>query len=217
MKVDLHLHTPSSEINGDSINWVSELDSIKKMYSNKIGSFAFTDHNVFNAKRYLMAKKIASTKLFAFPGVEISILKESGIIAHLIVLFDNTLSHDELVDIEEITRVNLRKKGIKISKVYEIYNKYKIIAIPHVGKGDYFKIDELDFIHDAIETTSYENSNYKRWKKMLNNKSVVAFSDTHIWRDYPQNEKLETFIEFDGTFDDLKKQLNQNKNYTKEK
>ena len=217
MKVDLHLHTPSSELNGDSINWVSELDSIKKMYSNKIGAFAFTDHNVFDAKRYAMAKKMSSTKLFPFPGVEISILKESGIIAHLVVLFDNALSDEELIDIEEISRINLRKKGIKISKVYEIYNKYKMIAIPHVGKGDYFKVDELDFKHDAIETTSYENSNYKRWLKASNNKSVVAFSDTHIWRDYPQNDKLETFIEFNGTFDDLKIQLNKNKNYTKEK
>ena len=217
MKVDFHLHTPSSEINGDAINWSSSMDTIKRIHSNKVAAFAFTDHNIFSAERFREAKHICGHKLIVFPGIEINILKENDCIAHLIVLFDNNVSDEEAEEIEEISKRQLRKQGIRICQINKIFKKFKTILIPHVGKGDHFKVGELDFTHDAIETTSYNNNNYINWKNKLNNKSVVAFSDTHVWKSYPQNDYLETFIDFDGTFDGLKKELSRNKNFTKEK
>ena len=213
MKTDFHLHSPASILNGDSINWSNTPDIIRKLWNNKVGAFAFTDHNVFDSKLFLDAKSMCKNNIFVFPGVEINIVKADGVIAHLILLFDRELDESKVIKLEKLCKDNLRKRGIKIDAVNEIFKDYEYIAIPHVGKGDFFKVDELDFDHVAIETTSEKNANYKRWIKHLNNKSIVAFSDTHIWKDYPQNEELTTDIDFDGSFKDLKEKLTLNKSY----
>ena len=53
-------------------------------------------------------------------------------------------------------------------------------------------------------------------KKENINPSIVAFSDTHKWNDYPQLRRLITLIDLENiNFKDLKKALNKNINYTK--
>jgi hypothetical protein len=57
--------------------------------------------------------------------------------------------------------------------------------------------------------------------KLINSPiSTVAFSDTHIWTSFPQNDKLVTNIDVETkflTFDSLKNIFKKNKNYTEEK
>lgn len=215
MKVDFHLHTPASIQNGDSINWSTPNEIIKKLWVKGVQAFAFTDHNVLDSSLYIQTRNICKTNLLVFPGVEVSVLKPDGIIAHLLLLFDKELEDKQVKDLEEICRLTLRKRGISIEAVYEIFKDFDFIAIPHVGKGDYFDVEDLTFEHQAIEITSKKHHNYKKWLKNLDDKSVVAFSDTHSWKDYPQNNTFTTDIDFDGSFKDLKLKLSLNKDYTK--
>lgn len=215
MKIDLHTHTPTSEVNGDSIKWESTQDAIKKMFLNGIRAFAFTDHNSFSMSRYLEAKKIIKNNMIVFPGVEVNVIKNNEKLAHVLVIFPDDLNDMQLKEIEDICKKELRKKGIRVAKLNTMFNNFSTIKIPHVGKSENFTWGELDDLeHDAIETTSLDNKDYISWTKNRNDKSVVSFSDTHIWTDYPQNNSIVTAIDFDGTFTDLKAKLALNKNYT---
>lgn len=217
MKLDLHLHTPSSVSNGDSIKWESTLGAIKTLNSKKVNAFAFTDHNTFSKERYVEARNIVQSNMIVFPGVEVDVLKDNDQIAHVLVIFNSNLKEEELKDIEHICRKELRKKGVRINTLNSLFSNYETIRIPHVGKSDFFTYKELDnLIHDAVEITSINHPNYVSWLKNKNDKSIVSFSDTHVWRDYPQNHNLETNIDFDGTLSDLKAKLALNLNYTKE-
>lgn len=218
MKIDLHLHSYLSALNGDSIKWTNMMDAINSMYKREVKAFAFTDHNAFSAESYLLSKKQIGNHMIVFPGVEVDVIRPNGERAHLLVIFNNEITDEQVKMLESICKDSLRKNGISIQKVNQLFGEYETIRIPHVGKSDCFKPEELDeLIHDSIETTSYENVNYKNWIKKKNNKSVVAFSDTHVWRDYPQQEALYTEIDFDGSFKDLKLKLAILQDYTKKK
>lgn len=218
MKIDLHLHSNLSGLNGDSIKWTKMIDAINSMYKRDVKAFSFTDHNAFSAESYFLSKKLTAGHMHVFPGVEVDVIRPNGVRAHLLIIFNNQIPDESIMEIEKICRNSLRKNGISISNVNNLFKDYETIRIPHVGKSEHFKPDELDeLIHDSIETTSYENVNYKNWIKTKNNKSVVAFSDTHVWRDYPQQEALYTDIDFDGSFEDLKTKLAVKQDYTKKK
>lgn len=217
MKLDLHTHTPTSVANGDSIKWESTLNAIKTMNLKGVKAFAFTDHNAFSKERYLEARNIVKNNMIVFPGVEVDVLKDNEQNAHVLVIFPSDLDETQLKDIENICRKDLRKKGIRANTLNNLFSGYQTIRIPHVGKSDSFTPKELETLdHDAIETTSSTHPNYVSWLKHKNDKSIVAFSDTHVWRDYPQNNNLVTVIDFDGSLQDLKAKLALNQNYTKE-
>ncbi|WKX02768.1 PHP domain-containing protein [Candidatus Mycoplasma mahonii] len=216
MKIDLHLHSPMSALNGDSIKWISVNSTIKTLFNKGIKAFAFTDHNIFDKKLYLEAKTIVKGNMFIYPGVEVDVIKRDGAKAHILIIFPDNLSEDQIEDIYNESKLKLRKSGVSIETLSNLFNKFETIRIPHVGKSDYFKPNELHEIdHDAIETTSTKNPNYMKWVKQLSDKSVVSFSDTHIWRDYPQQSFLYTEIDYDGTFKDLKSILKECKTFSK--
>ncbi len=219
IKVDLHLHSFVSRSNGDGIKWTSLFDSISKLVENNVQIAAFSDHNKLDVNFYIKAKNLAKTaNILLLPAIEVNVVRSDGQIANIIYVFDQDLEKDQLIKICEIANQEIPKRGISLAKCNTIFQEFKTIKIPHVGKSDHFKYDDLLQIeYDAIEISNENDKNYLSVMKKENiNTSVVAFSDTHKWNEYPQLRRLITLIDLENiNFKDLKKALNKNINYTK--
>lgn len=220
MKIDLHLHTPSSRLNGDSITWESTSDSIRKLYENNIRMASFTDHNTFDLYLYKEAKKIGLTGNIVFlPGIEIDVVKKDGIKAHMLIIFKENLNDKELESIRTISN-NILKNGVSIKAINNLYHDFDTIRIIHIGKNDYFSVADLeDLNYDAFEITNIKHHNYLSVKKSKYESSIVSFSDTHHWNKYPQCKELKTEIDGmeEATFECLKKYLFLKKEFHKNK
>ena len=217
IKIDLHLHSEISKLNGDKIHWPSNLFVAKKLYSKKIKVASFTDHNIFDLRFYFKMKNLCQKAgILLLPGIELNVQRLNGIRSNILYIFSDKLSEIKLEQIEIISR-KIGKKGIAIKNVNLIFKDFNPILIPHVGKSDFLGMEDLYKIkYDAIEISSYKNNNYTKYKKHKKLKSsVVAFSDTHLWNHYPELNKLTTKVNIEKiSFRSLKIALNQNKNYT---
>ncbi len=219
IKVDLHLHSFISRSNGDGIKWTSLFDSISKLVENNVKIASFSDHNKLDVNFYIEAKNLAKTaNILLLPAIEVNVVRSDGQIANIIYVFDSDLEIEELIKISKIANQEIPKRGISLAKCNTIFQEFQTIKIPHVGKSDHFKYDDLLQVeYDAIEISNENDKNYLSVMKKENiNTSIVAFSDTHKWNDYPQLRRLITLIELENiNFYELKKSLNKNKNYTK--
>ena len=219
VKVDLHLHSFVSRSNGDGIKWTSLFDAISKLVENNVQIAAFSDHNKLDVNFYIEAKNLAQTaNILLLPAIEVNVVRSDGQIANIIYIFDQDLEKDQLIKICDIANQEIPKRGISLTKCNTIFQEFQTIKIPHVGKSDHFKYEDLLQIeYDAIEISNENDKNYLRvMKKGYINTSIVAFSDTHKWNDYPQLRRLITLIDLENiNFKDLKKALNKNINYTK--
>lgn len=219
IKVDLHLHSFVSRSNGDGIKWTSLFDSISKLIENNVQIAAFSDHNKLDVNFYIEAKNLAKTaNILLLPAIEVNVVRSDGQIANIIYVFDQDLEKDQLGKISEIANQEIPKRGISLTKCNTIFQDFQTIKIPHVGKSDHFKYEDLLQIkYDAIEISNENDKNYLSVTKKENiNTSIVAFSDTHKWNDYPQLRRLITLIDLENiSFQDLKEALNKNINYTK--
>lgn len=220
MKIDLHLHTNFSRRNGDTILWTDLNKVLRTLISYDIKIASFTDHNYFDSTLYIEARRLALTGgLILLPGIEINVVRKNGTIAHMLILFDNMLSDGDLISIEKDTKA-IFKNGVHISQINNLFSQYKTIRIIHVGKNDYFTIEDLDGLeYDAFEITNYNHSNFVKFNNANISSSVVAFSDTHNWDKYPQCSALATDIKHlqNPTFNNLKIALSENKDYTYER
>lgn len=221
IKIDLHLHSPFSRQNGDGIKWESMYDSISELIKNDIKIAAFSDHNILDVDFYFEAYELAKTaNILILPAIEANVVRSDGKIANIIFVFDN-LEKNQLKKISDIARKSLPKRGISLKKCNSIFKDFETIKIPHVGKSDHFKFDDLIQIeYDAIEITNRNHPNYLNvLKKGIINTSVVAFSDTHKWDLYPENENLITIIDKikEISFKGLKEVFENKKDYTKER
>ena len=219
VKVDLHLHSFVSRSNGDGIKWTSLFDAISKLVENNVQIAAFSDHNKLDVNFYIEAKNLAQTaNILLLPAIEVNVVRSDGQIANIIYIFDQDLEKDQLIKICEIANQEIPKRGISLTKCNTIFQDFQTIKIPHVGKSDHFKYEDLLQIeYDAIEISNENDKNYLSVTKKENiNTSIVAFSDTHKWNDYPQLRRLITLIDLENiSFQDLKEALNKNMNYTK--
>ena len=219
LKVDLHLHSFVSRSNGDGIKWTSLFDAISKLVENNVQIAAFSDHNKLDVNFYIEAKNLAQTaNILLLPAIEVNVVRSDGQIANIIYVFDQDLEKDQLGKISEIANQEIPKRGISLTKCNTIFQDFQTIKIPHVGKSDHFKYEDLLQIeYDAIEISNENDKNYLSVTKKENiNTSIVAFSDTHKWNDYPQLRRLITLIDLENiNFKDLKEALNKNMNYTK--
>lgn len=218
-KIDLHLHSIHSKPNGDAIKWESLHDSISKLIKNDVKIAAFSDHNIFNVEFYKEAFNLAKTaNILILPAIEINVVRLDGMIANIIFVFEENLTNEQLQEISSIATKEIPKRGISITKCNEIFSNFKTIKIPHVGKSDFFKYDDLEKIEfDAIEISNDNHKNYLSVIKKENfSSSIVAFSDTHKWNEYPELNLLITDIDLNElSFNELKNKLNENKNWTK--
>lgn len=220
VKIDLHLHSPFSRQNGDGIKWDSLYDSISKLLINDIKIASFSDHNILDVEFYIEAYNLAKTaNILLLPAIEVNVVRSDGKIANIIFIFD-VLEYEDLKKISNIAKKEIPKRGISLERCKFIFQKFKNIKIPHVGKSDYFEYKDLIKVdYDAIEISNNKNKNYLKVLKKGIHTSIVAFSDTHKWNKYTEQGKLVTLIDKmdDISFDELKKALQKNKDYTKER
>lgn len=217
VKIDLHLHSKISKRN-DSVYWKSNYDSILKLKNEGIKIAAFSDHYKFSVEFYLEIKKLASTaNILILPAIEVPVLSSNQKKADIIFVFSEQLKEEQLKLIEKISN-NIFKKGIALLECNNIFKEFETIKIPHVGKSDYFKYEDLLKIeYDAIEISNKNNRNFKSFIKHKDiQTSIVAFSDTHDWKRYPQTRNLITIIDQmeEISFKELKRCLQKNKDYT---
>lgn len=221
MKIDLHLHSLASVQNGDSIKWDSTYNVIKRIFNAGVKLASFTDHNVFDYKLFKEASLLAKTGgLIFLPGIEVNVVRKNGIIAHMLILFSENLNDDQLLKLSLIAKQNIRKNGVSIAKINDLFSEFETIRIIHIGKSEFFAYEDLDGLnYDAFEVTNFNHPNYLSIIKRGAISSIVSFSDTHIWDDYPQINNLITEIADlkEPTFVLLKKALAKNQIYSKEK
>ncbi len=220
MKIDLHLHSPASENNGDAIKWNDTYTTLKTIHANNVKLAAFSDHNTFDDNFYKEVRNLGQTGGITFlPAIEANVVRKSGEIANLIYVFREDLSDDGLKEISDIARKRLPKRGISIESANKLFDNFETLRIPHIGKTDHFKYDDLlDLKYDAFEVTNMKHPNYVSVIKKGLVSSTVSFSDTHVWTNYPQQGILITEIDLaEATFDELKKLLSKNVIYSKER
>lgn len=218
MKIDLHLHSFASIANGDAIKWESVNATVSKLYKSGVRLASFTDHNVFDVDLYLKCYELGKTGgLIFLPGIEANVVRKNGVIANLIYIFSEKLTKDELLKISKITN-SIPKRGITIETANKIFDEFDVLKIPHIGKSDHFKSEDLEYLKfDAFEITSFSNKNYLKVLKDGFVSSVVSFSDTHIWTSYPQQKMLITEMDLNPiNYNSLKEALKQNKVFSKE-
>lgn len=221
-RIDLHTHTSSSIINGDlRIDFESVEKSLLKFKNYNVSIAAFSDHNRFDVDQYKKARDLAKQiNILFLPAIEVNVTRNSdNSIANIIYIFKEDLTDKQLNEISLIARKEIPKKGISNNEINSIFKDFETIIIPHIGKSDSFKIEDLKDIHfDAIEISSLKHPNYLRTIKQGYKGSIVAFSDTHIWKKYPELGELITEIEMgNATFVELKKALRKNVSWVKER
>ncbi|WPL37952.1 PHP domain-containing protein [Malacoplasma iowae] len=220
MKIDLHLHTLASISNGDTIKWSSLYDTLKKLKVNNVEIASFTDHNIFDYELYKKAYQLALTgKIKLLPGIEVNVVRKNGIIGHMLIIFNDNLTDQELLMLQKEANTIL-KNGVSLSNINNLFSNFETIRIIHIGKNDFFSYEDLEGLnYDAFEITNEMHPNYKQVLKKGFISSVVAFSDTHVWDKYPQQGELVTIVDDIGekSFNALKKALKQNKIYYKKR
>ncbi|WPL36735.1 PHP domain-containing protein [Malacoplasma iowae] len=220
MKIDLHLHTPASISNGDTIKWSSLYDTLKKLKVNNVEIASFTDHNIFDYELYKKAYQLALTgKIKLLPGIEVNVVRKNGIIGHMLIIFNDNLTDQELLMLQKEANTIL-KNGVSLSNINNLFSNFETIRIIHIGKNDFFSYEDLEGLnYDSFEITNEMHPNYKQVLKKGFISSVVAFSDTHVWDKYPQQGELVTIVDDIGekSFNALKKALKQNKIYYKKR
>lgn len=219
MRIDLHMHSPASISNGDSIIWESSFNTATQLYQAQVKMAAITDHNVFDKQLYIDIKeKTAGTGLIFLPGVEINVVRLNGQIGHLLVIFEHNLTDKQLSYIANTIKIEIPRYGVSIKKINEMFSEFKTIRIAHVGKCEYFDFNDLqELLYDSIEVTNLNHPNYLSVVRKGLISSVVAFSDTHMWNKYPQQRSYITDIDLENNdFNELKQKLKNNVNYMKE-
>lgn len=223
-KIDLHLHTNISQLNGDSI---SHADDPKKiawtLFKHDVKIFSFTDHNEFDVDQFYEVKKIIKNTMTILPGIEVNMRRSDNYQpCDMLVIFPEDLSLEDLKKIKTICREHLNKNGLSVKKMNGLFAEFSTIRIPDVGKSGACYVGDLDpkstetIIYDAVETSDEKSANFKRFLKLNVLTSIVAFSDTHKWHHYPACRRLYTDINLDNyCFADLKKALQTHQSFYK--
>ena len=221
MLIDLHLHSLHSRHNGDSIKWLGDKETLTLIYKKGYRAISFTDHSIFDSNQYIEMREYLNGAISIFPGIEVNIRTARGEIGNILYIFPENLSNEQLLKLEKIVSKNLRKEGVSKEMLDTIFKEYDFLKIPHVGKSDYLEYEDLiKYGFDAFEITNANHFNFKKVMKLHDKPvSVVAFSDTHVWTSFPQNDRLITDMDFKEapSFKNIKEYLDANKNYTKEK
>lgn len=218
MRIDLHMHSFVSKTNGDSIIWESNFHAAKTLFNHGVKMAAITDHNMFNDDLYIdLRNKSQEAGLMFLPGVEVNVGRLNGMIGHLLIIFRPDLTDDEIHELARKIKNSIPRYGVSLNKINELFSEYETIRIPHVGKGDFFGYEDLlQLKYDAFEVTNLEHKNFLAVKNKLTS-SLVCFSDTHMWNNYPQQKQFMTMVDMElPSFDELKKKLAENRNYMEE-
>ena len=113
-------------------------------------------------------------------GIIIVVLITLSLILFRPTKINATQANSWAYNLQEITRADFKSCTGSL-ECNNIFKEFETIKIPHVGKSDYFKYEDLLKIeYDAIEISNKNNRNFKSFIKHKDiQTSIVAFSDTH--------------------------------------
>ncbi|MDR2369228.1 MAG: hypothetical protein LBD63_01190 [Mycoplasmataceae bacterium] len=191
IKVDLHLHSPTSKKIGDAIGWISLATTINKIRNQDIQLISFTDHDHFSAKFYQeLTEQLIGTNIRAFPGCELTIARKTRGTGHILFIFDNKYTPQELKQLERIIneiRLHSSTGGAKIAKVIAKLRDYDFMICPHVDKVDAVTWADVAEVKDYIFNVecSRKSVKYAKFLREANGTNInpVKFSDCHLWND----------------------------------
>lgn len=122
IRVDLHIHSYASKYKeSDDIVDFSKTDNLGTLLDkldsddNQISLFSITDHNRFDSKLYMQARKLIINGEFnhikeMIAGIEFDVLLESGMLPCHILTFFNAKSDKDLIHIESVINKYLLTK-----------------------------------------------------------------------------------------------------------
>lgn len=228
VKWDLHVHTASSfdyEYRADDADELL----VNALEKHDIQAVAITDHFLIDAQRIKRIRELVKDKITIFPGVELRTDK-GGTNIHVILIFDENISVDELSQDFEVIMLRQKSKPSQSTDttIYWDYEAIKefakthngLISI-HAGKKsnglDKMITNSLD-VNMAVkaeyaETVDiFEGSKKQDVKdyrehvfKCIDERPVIVCSDNHDPRNYEIKDYL--WIKAEKTFDGLKQAI----------
>lgn len=197
-RIDLHLHTMTSPLEGDF-----EFDSnalTKHIQDNQLDAIAITNHNFFDLQNYEDVKKTVGDSAVVFPGIEVSV--ESF---HVLVIAnpDATDSFAELC--QEVPQIGQADEaGMPLEVFKSKFGTGSYIVIPHYKKSPRITeaaLQQIDGFVSALEVASQ-----KKWSVEHDqvNKPLVIFSDFRCKQDAKRCSGRYTYASIDDlTFNAL--------------
>ncbi|QJR43553.1 PHP domain-containing protein [Mycoplasma miroungigenitalium] len=216
--IDLHMHSPDSNISGSNVSIFDEQIMIEKLVKNYVSAACFSDHDKLFLESYqrrLSLIKEMKANILLLPGCEINLIScKDNKIAQAVIVFD---PNEDLEKIEKIINSNfshMNRKNHSYKSLCELLEGFKFMIFPHVGKGKDFLVleDLIGYQVDGLDSTTFNSSNLKKVSNFLDDIPIVMFSDVHDWKKYPyDNTKYQTYITVNGevSFDTIKEALNK--------
>lgn len=183
-KIDLHIHTISSERDSNFNFCIDKLQEYVKMLG--IDCIAITNHNLFDLEQYREISKALDIQVL--PGIEINL--EDG---HLLLISEK----DELDDfydkcniVKDIMASNEKLLSSQLGDIFINLNKY--LLIPHYDKKPSISLDLIDKLKSYI--FAGEVSSPKKFKYCIQDAKrlvPVLFSDIRIseeLKEFPPNQ-----------------------------
>lgn len=218
IKIDLHIHSQSSEYKDGSIVNNSNIDNIEiligKLEEYQINLFSITDHNRFDYNLYQKLKERIKDSIIVkhiLPGIEFDVQFESELEkCHIITIFDDS-DEDKLskiwVNIEKIKILNNKEDYYTLKEFEDILREInlKTCLIVHQKQGFEGSKGKTQSLSESTSDPSYFMKigyidsleyNYPRTegivKKTLRDLDVdfplITGSDCHQWEAYPYRE-----------------------------
>ena len=188
-KIDLHIHTVSSIIDGTFFFSLNSLkDYVEKL---DIDCIAITNHNLFDKAQFEEICRVLSIKVL--PGIEISL--EGG---HILLISENEELEDFNLKCRQITGL-IKDKGDCITYeqligIFPLLDKY--LLIPHYEKKPHIAEETLIKLGDNIfagEVTSLRK--FKDCIKESGKLTPVIFSDCRFVEGMQNFSTRQTYID----------------------
>ncbi len=201
-KIDLHLHTISTESDSDFEFNLEKLETyIKKR---DIDGIAITNHNRFDLEQYRLISQTIS--IIIFPGIEIDL--EDG---HILLIADIYELNDFNEKCKSLTnKITETGEPISVSELEKIFvDLSKYILIPHYKKKPNLNDETIDQLGSYI--TAGEVASPKKFKycqKDSNSLVPVYFSDFRSCNSITEYPIRQTYIDVGNLcFDSVKASL----------
>jgi len=179
-RIDLHIHTVSTEID-EAFDFSIEALA-EHVSANSLDAIAVTNHNIFDKANFVEVRE-GLPETIVLPGVEVSVEK-----FHVLVIgspeYVETLSEK----CEQLPHIRQGDEGIELERFVELFCDGTFLAIPHYKKNPHIPEETLRKLGNAV--SALEVTSQKKWQRAFESqgKPVVVFSD------YRASEASESII-----------------------
>lgn len=207
IKIDLHLHTISTEKDNEFTFDMETLQKYIKM--NELSAVAITNHNKFDSTQYFnIVENIKGC--IVFPGIEVDY--NNG---HILIISENTESavaefQKKCDELSQIFTDNPEKKYVTKNELLRIFVNFEpYLIVPHYKKDKRdLTFDQIKDLDNSIKWGEVGNvKKFIRTKKNVNDLTPLIFSDFRVEKfDDDSAKKSKRFESFPNrhTYIDLK-------------